>query len=243
MQLFFLHFAGGNCYSYDFLKQYLEPGLSMLSLELPGRGKRHDEPCLISKKAAVEDYLCQIERHLEGQPYIIFGHSMGATLGLSVTKRLEEIGKPPSLLVVSGNAGPKLNAQKAMDNQFKRMMHQLSFENFREELRGLGGIPFEVLDNDDAFRFFAPIIRADFQILETGENDDDIKITTPIYALMGSKERRRHQIANWERFTSGGLRCRILEGNHFFIYNNAATLAFILANQARRVNCNSKDLI
>ena len=94
MQLFLLHFAGGNCYSYEFLiKKILRSALSKIdcyALELPGRGKRLDEELIVDKNDAIVDYVSQIKKLRNGKPYIIYGHSMGATLGLSVVKKMEK---------------------------------------------------------------------------------------------------------------------------------------------------------
>ena len=49
-QLFLLHFAGGNKYSFNFLKKYLESAFELVSIELPGRGDRMSEKLITDKK-------------------------------------------------------------------------------------------------------------------------------------------------------------------------------------------------
>lgn len=56
-QLFLLHFADGNCYSFLFLREYLEQDFELHFLELPGRGKRLLEPLVHTLDEAVSDYL------------------------------------------------------------------------------------------------------------------------------------------------------------------------------------------
>jgi external thioesterase TEII len=41
-QLFLLHFAGGSCYSFQFMLPYLKD-FNVLPIELPGRGRRIKE--------------------------------------------------------------------------------------------------------------------------------------------------------------------------------------------------------
>src|SRR5690349_18687727 len=106
MQLFLLHFAGGSTYSFDFLKKHLKTDIEFLPLELPGRGKRSTEKLIKTKQEAIEDYLSQILKLRNGSPFIVYGHSMGATLGLSVVSGLEKRGHFPEQLIVSGNSGP-----------------------------------------------------------------------------------------------------------------------------------------
>ncbi|WP_212003986.1 thioesterase II family protein [Chitinophaga sp. HK235] len=102
--------------------------------------------------------------------------------------------------------------------------------DFKEELRELGGTPPEILENDELYRFFSPILRADYKILEIDEDptEKEITIRTPIYAIMGGDEETSSQIENWRRFTTGDFQFEILSGGHFFIYDHPATLAGII---------------
>jgi surfactin synthase thioesterase subunit len=223
-QLFLLHFAGGNQYSFEFLKKEVS-NVNFIPLELPGRGKRHREELFKNKSQAIEDYFNQIKSLRNGEPYLIYGHSMGATLGLSVAAKLEAIDDSPELLVFSGNAGPGVTNKKDF------LYHELDDARFKEELLDLGGIPTEVAQNDELFNYFSPIIRADFECLEKDSfSEKDLKLKTPIYALMGSEEENSDQIENWKNFTMNNFTHEIVEGNHFFIHNHAEKLANIFTN-------------
>lgn len=223
MQLFMLHFAGGNVYSYQFLREYLSSNFDFYPLELPGRGRRLGEKLLSTESEAIKDLVTQVISNRNDQPYLIFGHSMGASLGLKVTKKLEELRDPPERLIVGGNAGPgtgKAKCRSAMND-----------EELKEELRTLGGVPEEVLENDDLFDFFAPIMRADFRILESSEKlTHDFKINTPIVAVMGNEEEAVDEIENWKNFTSNEFKFHILTGNHFFIHDHPFDLMRIIKN-------------
>lgn len=222
-QLFLLHFAGGSSFSFDFLKKKLDYNLMSTALELPGRGKRMNENLIKIKEEAIYDYCDQIVRLRNGAPFVIYGHSMGATLGLSVVSRLEKMGHYPEQLIVSGNAGPGIKRQK----DYPRYL--LSDSEFKEELRELGGIPEEVLTDDELYDFFGPIIRADFECLEKDSFlEKGIVLKTPIYAMMGNEEETSHEIENWSTFTNSNFQYRILKGNHFFIYNHPDEIAGVL---------------
>jgi len=222
-QLFFLHFAGGSSFSFDFLKNKLNNSIMSIALELPGRGKRMDEKLIKLKVEAIDDYCRQIIKLRNGNPFVIYGHSMGATLGLSVVARLEKMGHFPEQLVVSGNAGPGVRKKKNF------MTYLLGDSEFKEELRELGGVPEEVLKNNELYDFFAPIIRADFECLEKDPFlEKGIVINTPIYALMGTEEETCSEIENWKIFTDSDFRYNVLKGNHFFIYPHSDQIAMIL---------------
>ena len=147
---------------------------------------------------------------------------MGATLSLSVAKKMQEVGDIPQSLIVSGNYGPT-NEKR----HIKRYL--LEDAEFKEELRKLGGVPDEVLEDEELYSFFSPIMRADFEILEKDNfSEKGLVIEAPIYALMGNKEDNYTKITNWDRFTSSGLRSKILDGGHFFIYDHPKEVVEVL---------------
>ena len=230
MQLFLLHFAGGSTYSFDFLKKHIKTDIQFLPLELPGRGKRSSEKLLKTKKEAVEDYFNQILKLRNQLPFIVYGHSMGATLGLSLVAKLEVAGHFPEQLIVTGNAGPGAKEKKEV------IRHLLGDSEFKDELRKLGGIPEEILLEDELYQYFAPIMRADFECLEKDFSfENEIVIQTPLYAIMGDEEETSPQIENWNRFTGSRFKYKILEGNHFFIYNHPEEISKALRSSFLKI--------
>ncbi|HWK07172.1 MAG TPA: thioesterase domain-containing protein [Puia sp.] len=229
-QLFLLHFAGGSCYSFDFLKPDIHPEIEFIPLELPGRGKRFGEDLLKNKQDTIDDYVKQIKSRRNDRPYLIYGHSMGAIIGLSVVKEMERLKDDPIMLIVSGNAGPGVEDP---EDEFAGMLpgkcYLMNDPDFKKVLHKLGGIPEEVLENEDLYDFFSPIIRADFGVLEDDLFfENELCINTPIWALMGDRESKSCEIQNWGNFTNAGLANKIFEGDHFFIYKHAQGLADII---------------
>ncbi len=223
-QLFLLHFAGGNRYSFDFLKSYIGSEYEFHPIELPGRGKRFGEELLKTKDLVIQDYVNQIKNKRNRQPYVVYGHSMGATLGLSVVKHLEDVSDAPLQLIVSGNPGP--GADGLSGENGKKQRHLMNDEELKEELRMLGGVPEEVLQNKDLYEFFSPIMRADFEVLEKDHfSEEGMVINTSIHALMGTKEERNSKIENWKNFTSSDFSYKLIEGGHFFIQDHPKEMA------------------
>lgn len=226
-QLFLLHFAGGSRYSFDFLKQYMGMHIDFLPLEIPGRGKRFKEALLKNKTEAVQDYCKQIKAFRNKQPYIIYGHSMGATLGLNIVAELEKENDAPIHLILSGNSGPGI--EEYVDGEKLPERHSMDDATFKAELRRLGGIPEEVLENKELYDLFSPIMRADFEILEKDAySEKGLKINTPIYAMMGSEETTKDDIDNWKNFTTKKCTSEIVEGNHFFINEHPKRIAEVI---------------
>lgn len=226
-KLFLLHFAGGNSYSFNFLLPYLKE-FDVLSLELPGRGRRITEQLILDYEAAVTDYYTQITNKLDTPDFIIYGHSMGASLGLGVTARLEKQGTPPLSLIVSGNPGPGV-----VDTKRRYLLEK---DNFIEELIKLGGIPPELLESEELLDFFEPILRADFEVAEKHKLEIDPLMNTSIYAIMGDQEEESRRISNWTRYTNTQCDFEVWKGDHFFIREYPKEIASIINNCYQKVN-------
>jgi external thioesterase TEII len=218
-QLFLLHFAGGNCYSFQFLLPFLQ-NFEVITLELPGRGRRMGEDLLHDFDAAANDIYRQLAPKITSSQFLLYGHSMGAYLALRVAHMLEKEGKYPACLIVSGNAGP------GSGDGISR--HLLDKEGFIAELKRLGGIPAEVLEETELFELFEPVLRSDFRISEMNGLGRDTTVKAPLFAMMGSLERQVDEISNWQHFTQGAFKYEILEGDHFFIHKHPVRIASII---------------
>jgi surfactin synthase thioesterase subunit len=217
-QLFFVHFAGGNRYSYRFLVQYLSD-FEIIPLELPGRGMRMHEVLLTDKEMAASDLFEQIRTQVKSDRFYLFGHSMGSYLVLQRAGMLEDSGLPPSVIFVSGNAGPGIHI---------KTRYLLSSQDFKNELRALGGMDDRVLEEEELFSFYEPVLRADFELTEKYNLYKERPVQAPIFAMMGSREDNVGKIANWKKFTSSRFGYKIFEGGHFFIYEYPSEIANII---------------
>ena len=220
-QLFLLHFAGGSRYSYNFMKDHL-PGFEFVPLELPGRGKRVREDLVRNFEVAAGDIRDSILEQLNSPEFLVYGHSMGAILALKVTAMLEADGKYPLHMIVSGNPGP--------GQRRGRKRWQLAEDEFRAELRSIGGIPEEVFDNEALFGFFLPVLKADFELLEECDDKALQPVRSPIYAIMGDMEESADRIGGWRRFSLSDVRCKVLEGGHFFIREQVKEVCQIITD-------------
>jgi surfactin synthase thioesterase subunit len=219
-QLFLIPFAGGNRYSYQFLKSHLT-GFECITLELPGRGRRMKEPFLKNFDEACSDIFDQMRNKIAANRILIYGHSMGALIALKVAGMLEHINVKPAYIIVTGNPGPGVKEGKTK--------YLLNDNEFKEELKLIGGVPDDVFNNEQLLNYFIPILRTDFEVLE--KNSDAFvfpAITAPIYAVMGSEEECNEEITNWAAYTKSSFQSTIVKGNHFFIYENAGEIARII---------------
>jgi external thioesterase TEII len=219
-QLFLLHFAGGNSYSFRFMNSLLTK-FNIVALELPGRGDRLQENLLTDFDLAANDIVDQINKKLTSSDnFIIYGHSLGAYLALRVAGMLEKINRNPKHLIVSGNAGPGVREAK---------IHYLLEKNeFKKELKKMGGFPIELLENDEVFDFFEPVLRADFELIEKDMLNTEQPVNAPIYAFMGSEEKLVDKISNWSNFTTSSFDFEIVNGGHFFILEHPTKITDVI---------------
>lgn len=218
-QLFLLHFAGGSCYSYNFLEPFLKD-FEFVVLELPGRGKRIKETLIYDFENAAYDIFFQIRQKVVSPYFLIYGHSLGASLALRVTNMLEQSSIVPSYLIVSGSAGPGVELGiKDLDS--------LDQNDFFLVLQKMGGMPESFLKSKALLDFFEPILRADFGLVNN-TIEEHISTTVPLFAMMGADEEHVSQIENWSRFTTSNFCYELLPGNHFFILQHPQKVANIL---------------
>ncbi len=220
-QLFLLHFAGGNHYSFQRITSFLHD-FEVIPLELPGRGERMQEDLLTEFGSAAADLFGQILQRLRTGVFFLYGHSMGAFLTLRIANMLAAADRHPLCLVVSGNCGP------GIDRGPKR--YRLPHDQFINELKKLGGVPNEVLENRELLDLFLPILRADFQVAEENHLEKEPPVNIPIFAIMGEDEEYVKDICNWRHFTYSSFDHKTLGGGHFFIFEHAKEVANIIRN-------------
>lgn len=229
MRIFFLPFAGGSKYSYtSFLPEANKCGIGIVTVELPGRGGRFKEELVTDVHALANDIFNQI-RHMLTPPYAIYGHSMGALIGYLVTRKIYASALPmPAHLFFSGCGGPSFKEDTPPN-------HLLEKQAFINKLKELGGCPDEVLGDDYILEVFEPIIRADFQAVETYQYQDALPLNIPVTVMIGSEEHTSVEEAEtWQRETTHPIEVLVFPGNHFFIFGKELELMHIMKKKLLR---------
>ncbi len=235
MKIFAFPFAGGNKYSFNFLKKYIAPyNIELIVLEYPGRGLRMKEPLLESIESVLEDAVTKLKQEIDTDDYVIYGHSMGALIGLLACDKLKATSfKMPKRLLTTGRPLPhRRKKEKTFD---------LTNEAFYTKIAALGGIPEQLLQEPALMDFYAPILKADFKAIEEYNTLETYDIGIPISVLYGDEELQKlkentlvgeqEEITQetvrqkWEAQTSKVVSIRMLKGNHFFIYDHEQYIA------------------
>jgi medium-chain acyl-[acyl-carrier-protein] hydrolase len=94
-------------------------------------------------------------------PFVLFGHSMGATVAFELARHLRRANKILlAHLFVSACSSPHFPRQEPIFYEFPD-------PEFIEELRRLSGTPDEVLEHPELMQLMLPMLRADFEAVQT----------------------------------------------------------------------------
>ncbi|MFT7032463.1 MAG: surfactin synthase thioesterase subunit [Cyclobacteriaceae bacterium] len=225
IKCFCFPFAGGSKYSYSKFIQLAQPELEIVPIELPGHGSLVKEKLLTNIDSIVEFLFEKISGQITSN-YIFYGHSMGSLVAYLLARRLIDEGYPkPMHLYVSGCSGPSM-----LKREIKR--YTLPKETFLMRVKELGGIPEDI--DEELLNFFEPIIRADFQAIETYQHEERKPIDVPITVSIGKNENVTLELAQtWDKETINDVKVFEYPGNHFFIFENAED---IIAEMKRSPN-------
>ncbi|PFJ04299.1 thioesterase [Bacillus cereus] len=213
--------AGGSAFSYSKWKNYFNPYIEVVPIELAGRGYRIEESLYQSMEEAVNDVYNIIVEQIDYFPYILYGHSMGSLIAYEVARKIQNSNNVlPEFLVVSGRNHP--------NSKIKNIRHNLSNEQFKREVIAMGGTSSEVLQSEELMEIFLPILRADFKIVETYIHDNSIQACDIEFLIFNGKNDEfttYDQIKKWEQYTSKTCTFHSFEGNHFFLNENIEEIA------------------
>jgi len=87
INLFCIPFAGGSYYAYKNFENHVADFINVVPIDIPGRGRRWGKPLLTSMHDMAEDVYQQIKEKLD-EPFAVYGHSMGSTVGYLLAEKL-----------------------------------------------------------------------------------------------------------------------------------------------------------
>jgi medium-chain acyl-[acyl-carrier-protein] hydrolase len=227
-RLFCFPFAAGASANYRNWPRRLPHDIEVIAIELPGRGARiRDKPILRMRpliQALIEPILPLLDLN-----YAFFGHSMGAMISFELVRELRHRGAPePGHLFVSGWQAPQIP-------DADRVTYTLPDAELIAELKELNGTPPEVLAHTELMEMMLPIIRADFELVQTYEYTPGLPLRCPITAFGGLNdiEVQPAQLEPWKDQTTGRFQLRMLPGDHFFVRSSEGQLLEMLSRELR----------
>jgi medium-chain acyl-[acyl-carrier-protein] hydrolase len=186
----------------------------MYLAHLPGRGGRFAEKPFTSLHCLVDRLGENIHDKLH-LPFAFYGHSMGALIAFELARELRRRDNvEPAQLFVSGRCAP--HVIRSGPPKFN-----LADQQFVAEIRKLNGTPLELLENPQVADLFVPVLRADFQMVETYKCEPERPLSCPILAYGGFDDKNvsLEELQAWKEFTTGTFISRLFPGDHFFIHS------------------------
>lgn len=226
MKLFCIPYAGGMAGYYMKLVRYLDPTIALRPLELAGRGTRRDEAFYSSFREAVDDLYGMIVNEIGGgEPYFLFGHSMGGLLAYELYRKLEiSRFRLPGHIFFSAASPPFMKDTTAVS--------RMTDEDLLAEMVKWGGTASEFFGDDTLRGHFLPILKADLRIIEDyGQNDAPIHADMTV--LWGTEDKDQGKMPEWRKMALRSCRLVPFEGGHFYLNGKLAEVADIVNATAR----------
>jgi medium-chain acyl-[acyl-carrier-protein] hydrolase len=212
LRLFCFPYAGGSSLTFRQWPSGLPPDVELCAVQLPGRGGRMRETPFKRMPPLVEA-LAEVLPPFFDRPFAFFGHSMGATIGFELARRLRRAHAPePAHLLVSGRQPPQAPYAD-------RGMYSLSDAELIEELRQLNGTPSEVLEHAEMMQLLLPLLRADLELIQTYAYEPEPPLSCRISAFGGLRddEADRDVLQQWAGQTTAEFSLDFLESDNYLI--------------------------
>lgn len=222
LQLFCLPHSGASAMVYARWRRLLPAWIDVQPVELPGRGRRFDEPFATNLRQLARQLTAEIAP-ATSRPYALFGHSLGALLALEMAHALSEQGAPaPRALLASGTEAPT----RRNDAELRGTLTDASLI---ARLRSLGGTAPAVLEDAELLALTLPVLRADFHLCGHYQPLVRPPLNCPLHVFAGREDDASEAVMQaWRQETRGAFSLDWFPGDHFFINSQESEVLGVL---------------
>ncbi|MFD3748543.1 thioesterase II family protein [Nocardia sp. NPDC058633] len=215
--------AGGSASYFFPVSQALTPEMDVVAVQYPGRQDRRHEPCIDDIHQLADELVPQLLPWAD-RPLTLFGHSMGASIGFEVGRKLEEHGVTLTGLFASGRRAPS----QIRDER----VHQLTDDQLIADIGRLSGTDSQVLGDPEILHMILLALRSDYRAAETYRFQGGPELSCPIVALTGDNDPQvtLDEARAWGRHTRGAFELQVYPGGHFYLNSQAAQVLQSIKN-------------
>jgi surfactin synthase thioesterase subunit len=231
LRLFLFPHAGGTAALYRSWERLLPVDVSFQVVVLPGRDRRIGERPFVEIEPLLDAVFDNVVTELDGRPYALFGHSLGAQLAYRLAVRLEGAGEVPPALVGVSSWSPEGFAPGAGG------LSRGPESELVEWLRGLGQLPPGVQADPALMAMVLAVVRADLALFDSYE-DDGARLRAPLASYCGRDDPllQPDAMVAWRTRTDRYLGNLSFPGDHFYIEaaDHAVAVTADVARHLRR---------
>jgi len=229
-------YAGGSAQAFRGWAEHLPEGVALQAWEPAGHGRRMRE----RPHRRIDGYAREVADGMAhaDRPFVLFGHSLGGLVAFEAARELRRRGSPePRAILVAATSAPQ-------EIRPRRLRHQMPDDELLDELRSFNGTPAAVLEDEDLLRMFLPVVRADFEAVETYEYSFEPPLACPIGVFGGVRDRvmAPDTLQDWEAQTSSEFSLEWVPGDHFFPSSNRAVFLWLLSRRLEALRGDARDL-
>lgn len=211
-RLFCFPRAGGGESSFRGWADFCHPDIEVALIRPPGRETRlHEEP--VQSMGRLASSISEAMGEFMDRPYAVYGHSLGAKVAFETVRELRRRKLPePVHFYAAACSGPAVRWDHAP-------LHVLDDSDLLREIhKRYGGVPEQVLADQELCALLTPALRADMRVVESYRYSEEPPLSAPITCLCGIADSMtpEPEARDWRRHTAEAFRLRNFPGDHFF---------------------------
>jgi acyl transferase domain-containing protein/surfactin synthase thioesterase subunit/acyl carrier protein len=219
-RVFCFHDAGGNASLYETWAGAFSEHIELISVELPGRGRRTGEKAYSDIHHLILD-LKPVLVPMLNKPFAFFGHSMGGLVAFEIARELRKSNlNVPTTLFFSSTPGLTTYSRRDVDHTLSDQELVTIFPHLDKKNIG----------DDEMQQLLLNLLRTDLCLLNNYRYVKEEPLDIPVVVIHGSDDPKvkREQAEKWSEDTSSSCKVITRPGDHRYIDHDGEFLTNLI---------------